>query len=206
MPLFPTPDRRRRRRRSVLRIASAAVISFSCGILVGGIQPADGIAIVAGLPRPAPLGTLSSPVLGRPIAVYEGVPTTKPTLITAASLDVPGAAHVPQTAQPGALGVAVIAAHRTTWPRPFYRLDKLAVGDHLTYTDAGGAATIFRVVETKVVLNDEAAFAEVMTNEVRYGSDSRLTLYACSRANGRPTSTRYRLVVFAVKVPAKLSA
>lgn len=181
-----------------VRFAAAAIVSFTSGFL--GVQPAEGIAVVAHMSRRPPIGTLSSPVLGKPIAVYEGAATTKPSLITTASLDVPGAVHIPQTAQPGTLGVAVIAAHRTTWPRPFYRLDRFAVGDRITYTGSDGTVTVYAVVETKVMRNDAAAFADVMNNEVRYGSDTRLTLYACSRANGRPTSTLYRLVVSAVKL------
>ena len=194
-----TSNKRRR-----LRVCIAAIISIATGLL--GIQPADGIVVVSHMARTPPIGTLSSPVLGKPIAVYEGVPTTKPTLITSASLDVPGAVHIPQTAQPGTLGVAVVAAHRTTWPRPFYRLDKFVVGDRITYTGSDGTITVYAVVDTKVMRNDAAAFADVMNNEVRFGSDTRLTLYACSRANGRPTSTLYRLVVSAVKIPTQVSS
>ena len=187
-----------------LRVALGAIISIVSGIV--GVQPAGGITVVSQMSRQPRIGTLTSTVLGKPIAVFEAVPTAKATLITSASLDVPGAVHIPQTARPGTLGVAVIAAHRTTWPRPFYRLDKFTGGDRITYTSADGTVTVYAVVETKVMRNDDAAFAEVMNNEVRFGSDTRLTLYACSRANGRPTSTVYRLVVSAVKVQTPVSS
>jgi LPXTG-site transpeptidase (sortase) family protein len=147
-----------------------------------------------------PLGTISSPALGQPIPVFEGVPADTAMLIKPSSLNVPGAVHLPQSVLPGGLGVAVVAAHRTTWPRPFYNLEKLAVGERLTYTAASGRQTTYQIVETAVLPNNAAAFSRVMNNEVRYGSDSRLTLYACSRANGRPTSGTYRLVVFAINV------
>jgi len=44
----------------------------------------------------------------------------------------------PGTARPGELGNAVVAGHRTTYDRPFYRLHELAPGDEVIFTTAAG--------------------------------------------------------------------
>lgn len=44
----------------------------------------------------------------------------------------------PGTARPGELGNAVVAGHRTTYGRPFHRLDELSTGDEVVFTTPSG--------------------------------------------------------------------
>jgi sortase A len=71
------------------------------------------------------LTRLEIPKLGVDVVVVEGV-----------SLEAlrAGAGHYPDTPLPGELGNVGIAGHRTTYGRPFNRLDELAPGDKIILT------------------------------------------------------------------------
>lgn len=66
------------------------------------------------------LTKLAIPTLGVETLVVEG---TTPSALRA------GAGHYAETPLPGQVGNVAIAGHRTTYGRPFNRLDELAVGD-----------------------------------------------------------------------------
>ena len=66
-----------------------------------------------------PVTRLTIPSLGVETVVVEG---TSPAALRA------GAGHYPNTPLPGERGNVAIAGHRTTYGRPFNRLDELAVG------------------------------------------------------------------------------
>lgn len=91
------------------------------------------------VPEPAPVnayartpeirhGTLEIPKIGVSQTLFEGV------TLTAINR---GPSHWPGTAMPGEVGNVVVAGHRTTYSRPFYRLNELAPGDELVFTIAG---------------------------------------------------------------------
>jgi LPXTG-site transpeptidase (sortase) family protein len=71
------------------------------------------------------LGHLSIPKLGVEADLQEGV------TLTAINR---GPGHWPGTAGPGDLGNMVVAGHRTTYSKPFNRLDELATGDRVIFT------------------------------------------------------------------------
>jgi sortase A len=73
-------------------------------------------------------------------------------------LDTLGVGHYVGTAMPGDLGNFSIAAHRTTYAKPFNRIEELTKGDALvirTATGEGGPGTdtwyVYRVTSTEIV-------------------------------------------------------
>ncbi|HEY7875287.1 MAG TPA: class E sortase [Actinomycetota bacterium] len=75
------------------------------------------------------LTRLQIPKLGVDVVVVEG---TTPAALHA------GAGHYPRTPLPGDEGNVGIAGHRTTYGRPFNRLDELAPGDRVVLTTPVG--------------------------------------------------------------------
>lgn len=71
------------------------------------------------------LTRLEIPSLGVDTIVVEG---TTPAALRA------GAGHYPKTALPGEIGNVAIAGHRTTYGRPFNRMDELKPGDKVILT------------------------------------------------------------------------
>jgi sortase A len=78
------------------------------------------------------LGHLSIPKLGIEADLQEGV------TLTAINR---GPGHWPGTPAPGGLGNMVVAGHRTTYSRPFARLDELVAGDRVIFTTDAGTST-----------------------------------------------------------------
>lgn len=75
------------------------------------------------------LTRLQIPKLDVDVVVVEG---TTPAALHA------GAGHYPRTPLPGERGNVAIAGHRTTYGRPFNRLDELAAGDRVVLTTPVG--------------------------------------------------------------------
>ena len=73
-------------------------------------------------------GLLEIPAIGLSQTLFEGV------TLTAINR---GPSHWPGTAMPGEFGNVVVAGHRTTYSRPFYRLNELDPGDELIFTVDG---------------------------------------------------------------------
>lgn len=71
------------------------------------------------------LTRLEIPRLGVDVVVVEG---TTPAALRA------GAGHYPKTPLPGEAGNVAIAGHRTTYGRPFSRMDELVPGDRVILT------------------------------------------------------------------------
>ncbi|GAA1955264.1 class E sortase [Microbacterium deminutum] len=64
------------------------------------------------------------------------------------TLDPIGVGHYPGTSMPGEVGNFAVAAHRTTWGKPFNRLADLHVGDAIVIETPGGWYTYrFRTLE-----------------------------------------------------------
>jgi sortase A len=95
-----------------------------------------------------------------------------------------GPGHMPWTPLPGQPGNAVISGHRTTYGRPFYRLDELVVGDRVEVETAIGLH-VYEVRQIEVVKP-----TDVWVTDPRPGA--WLTLTTC---NPR-FSARQRLVIF----------
>jgi LPXTG-site transpeptidase (sortase) family protein len=79
-----------------------------------------------------PLTRFEIPTLGVDTIVVQG---TSPSALKA------GAGHYPSTPLPGVSGNVAIAGHRTTYGRPFNRIDQLKVGDSIILTTPEGRYT-----------------------------------------------------------------
>ncbi|WP_298458898.1 class E sortase [uncultured Cellulomonas sp.] len=65
-------------------------------------------------------------------------------------LDPLGIGHYPGTAMPGAVGNFAVAAHRTTYGKPFHRIAELVVGDPVVVRTAD-AWYVYRVTDHEIV-------------------------------------------------------
>jgi sortase A len=120
------------------------------------------------------VGSIEIPKIGLSLPLFSGV--------NLATLD-EGPGHWPGTALPGQLGNAVVAAHRVSHGGPFRRIDKLAIGDHVTFRLPGGDVT-YEVTATDVVAPETIQIIEQT-------QDKTATLFACHP----PGSTQFRYVV-----------
>lgn len=104
------------------------------------------------------------------------------------------------------LGNPVLGAHRITGARPFHSLNLLTPGTVISASQNGMSCS-YKVVGSHVDFVGTAAAAnagaaDVLDQTPQFGSDHRLTLFACSLPNSLPTSTTYRLVVNLVQMRA----
>ena len=119
----------------------------------------------------------SAPSIGVEVVVVEG--TTQAALRA-------GAGHYPETALPCGSGNVAIAGHRTTFGKPFNRLDEVAPGDEITLETPLGTCT-YKVSEAAFVVTPDDV-------EVVAPTDTpRLTLTTCHPKG----SARERLVLHA---------
>lgn len=135
-----TPQRARRLRRAITALAVASAVAgtgllaypFATDLWAARLQS----GLVAGLANAEEyrkgkvksgeaLTRLEIPKLGVDVIVVEGT--------SLAALRA-GAGHYPKTALPGEPGNVAIAGHRTTYGRPFNRLDELQPGDRIVLT------------------------------------------------------------------------
>lgn len=98
------------------------------------------------LPQPADaerFGIMRIPRFGSDYAVEIAGGVSRPR-----TLDPIGIGHYPGTAMPGEVGNFALAAHRTTWGKPFNRIAELRVGDAIVVETADGWYTYrFRTLE-----------------------------------------------------------
>jgi LPXTG-site transpeptidase (sortase) family protein len=119
------------------------------------------------------IGTIELPRIGITADIQEGI------TLTAINR---GPGHWPNTAMPGALGNVVIAGHRTTYSKPFNRLNELQPGDRVTMTTADGRFDY--EVRGIVIVPGEAV--DIATQTYAHTA----TLFACHP----PGSARQRIV------------
>jgi LPXTG-site transpeptidase (sortase) family protein len=119
------------------------------------------------------IGTIELPRIGVTADIQEGI------TLTAINR---GPGHWPHTAMPGALGNVVIAGHRTTYSKPFNRLNELQPGDRVTMTTADGRFDY--EVRGIVIVPGEAV--DIATQSYAHTA----TLFACHP----PGSARQRIV------------
>ena len=108
-------------------------------------------------------GTLALPTIGVTQPLGEGVTLT--------AID-RGPSHWPGTAMPGEVGNVVVAGHRVTHTRPFYDLDRLAVGDPLVFTMSDGTTFTYVLTGTEIVGPDAMHIVD-------QSPDRTATLFAC---------------------------
>jgi sortase A len=109
-------------------------------------------------------------------------------------LDRLGIGHYPETALPGGWGNFAIAGHRTTFGKPFSRIEELEIGDRLIVRTEF-TWFVYRVTETKIVRPwYSAAIAPVPGDASLEANGRYITLTTCHP----PLSARYRYVVYGV--------
>lgn len=131
-----------------------------------------------------PLTRLQIPKLGVNTIVVEG------TSISALKA---GAGHYPQTPLPGAKGNVAIAGHRTTYGRPFNRVDELRTGDKIVLTTPVGIYT-YQLAKDPWVTNPED-FSVIADTP----GQASLTLTSCHPKG----SARQRIIVRASLVKSE---
>lgn len=135
----------------------------------------DTVAPLQRSPRPGALiGIVRIPALSLDAPLLQG---TGDSVLSVA------AGHLPDSALPGELGTAVVAAHNATW---FHHINELGKGDLIDLATAYGSFT-FRVTGTAIVAQDSAL------SEAPYPS---LVLETCYPLNALYL-TPYRYIVYA---------
>lgn len=94
-------------------------------------------------------------------------------------LDKLGIGHYPGTGMPGALGNFAISAHRTTYAKPFSRINELLVGDTLVI-QTKDAWYVYRVTSHEIVLPTQVeVIAPVPDHPGRTADNHYITLTSC---------------------------
>lgn len=119
------------------------------------------------------LGTIEIPKIDLTAELQQGV------TLTAINR---GPGWWPGTAMPGELGNAVVAGHRTTYSKPFGRLDELEAGDQVIFTTAAGRS----VYEVRGVIVVPGDWIDIAAQSEAHTA----TLFACHP----PGSARERIV------------
>ena len=183
VPAAPAAPRRARRHDRVLRVALVGLVAMAAVLATAARQDepppstaGNGLGGAVGT-LPAPPTTEAAPVLEAvdlpwpepiPLNAHEATPE-----IVLGTLEIPklevsqplqegmtltainrGPSHWPGTALPGQVGNAVIAGHRTTYAKPFNRLDELVPGDQVIFRLLDGVHT-YEVVEVTVIAPDD---------------------------------------------------
>jgi len=143
-------------------------------------------------PDPLPDNAFSNAIVGIGILTIESIDLRLPIAegVEYATLRIaPG--RVPQTAQVGNIGNAVIAGHRNyTFGSMFNRLGEIEVGDIVQYQARNGEMMEFEVFEIAVIEpHDQIAFIQPVNEAI-------ITLYTCT-----PTRVAsHRLIIRAQRV------
>lgn len=108
-----------------------------------------------------------------------------------AILDLLGVGHMVDTAMPGGWGNFAIAAHRTTFGKPFNQIAELREGDALIVGTAD-AWYVYRVTSMSIVTPDETDVVAAVPGDVEAAPDDRyITLISCHPKD----SARQRYIV-----------
>lgn len=102
-----------------------------------------------------------------------------------------GVGHYPRTALPGQEGNVVLLGHRTTWRRPFNRLDMVKRGDGIILR-VGRTTYVYTARSKHVIRPTDRSALEPVPFKRRSAPDGKyITLITCTPKG----SDRYRLVV-----------
>jgi sortase A len=130
------------------------------------------------LPEPADaeiFGTLLIPRFGEDYSVPVAGGVSR-----ARTLDPIGIGHYPGTVMPGQVGNFAVAAHRTTWGKPFNRIADLRVGDAVVVeTPAGWYTYRFRTLEY-VTPSEVDVLAPVPQSAAAPTGTAYMTMTSCS--------------------------
>lgn len=168
---------------------AAAALAVCCGLPVTGVPQAraEPVAASAAVARPkkgAVIAQIRIKRMGLKADVREGVGERVLRR---------GVAHYPGTALPGHEGNTVLLGHRTTWLRPFNKLDRMRRGDRVVLR-AGGKSYVYRVRSKHVIKPRDRRALEPVPFKRRSAPDGQyVTLITCTPKG----SDRRRLVVVA---------
>lgn len=123
------------------------------------------------------LGSVSIPKLKLVRPVYSGT--------SQKVLNKGGFGHWVGSAKPGATGHCILFAHRTSAGGPLRRANALKPGDVVL---ANG--TKYTVKRLEIIGNRQVSRALSFS-----GGAKRISLITCTKPNGTPTSTKWRLIV-----------
>jgi LPXTG-site transpeptidase (sortase) family protein len=155
-------------------ISRRTAIKSVVGAAVAGVAATQ---VAVGGADAATLGTISIPRIGVRKSIYSGTTNTV--------LNRGGFGHWVGSAKPGKVGHSILFAHRTSAGGPLRKAHLLKVGDKFT---AGGV--VYTVRAKQIVGSKEKKKA------LNYGSaGKRMSLITCTKPNGQPTSTKYRLII-----------
>jgi LPXTG-site transpeptidase (sortase) family protein len=158
-------------------------LKYGLGVVVGAaaLTAFGESASAAKARRPAPISSIQIPRLRLSKPVYEGTATPV--------LNLGGGAHWTGTVMPGTAGNSVIFGHRTSAGGPFRKINVLHNGDIIV---VGGIA--YTIVQSVIVGANQAGTVVGWDT----GGSAGITLVACTKLNGLPTSTAYRYLVRAL--------
>jgi len=163
------------------------------GYLTGPTTVLSGTPVRPSAPTPIFPLTMSVPRIAQTFNVFGDT--------TDAVIDSGNIGWFPTTAFPGRGGTMVVFGHRTAHGGPFRHLDSMQPGDLITIQGDHRVAT-YQVYDP--VQGDGFAGFNVIGASAVGGLLSnatqmpdQLVLVACSLPNGTPTSTSYRIVVYA---------
>lgn len=111
---------------------------------------------------PTPTGRIEIPRIGLNHLTYEGIELS--------TID-HGPSHWPGTALPGQVGNTVFPGHRVTHSRPFFNIDLIQIGDHVTFVNSSGRYT-YEVTQTFIVDDSEMWIADPTDTPT-------MTIFAC---------------------------
>ena len=104
--------------------------------------------------------------------------------------------HWSGTGTPDIYSHIVTFAHRTSKGGVYRNIDQLAIGDLITVTGPTGQRWEYKVAGSEVV---DPSASSIYAAARAHGGPS-ISLVACSKADGSPTSLAYRIVVTAVAI------
>jgi hypothetical protein len=167
---------------SMFSAAGGALIADFAGHFVGAPAAATTGPLVNVSPVAYPPYTLEVPALGLSMPVTTG---------GSSIVDYGYGWIMPGSTNVGENGYVVVFAHRTDAGGPFRYIHYLGAGDEMYLVDGTGKRWLYRVTNENIT---GSASTSIM-NAVGYATPPALSLVACSRADGTPTSLSYRLVV-----------
>lgn len=173
---------------------AAAALTVCCGLPVAGVpqaraEPVSASAAAARPKKGAVIAQIRIKRMGLKADVREGVGERVLRR---------GVGHYPGTALPGHEGNTVLLGHRTTWLRPFNKLDRMRRGDRVVLR-AGRKSYVYRVRSKHVIKPRDRRALEPVPFKRRSAPDGQyVTLITCTPKG----SDRRRLVVVAKRVRA----
>ena len=133
----------------------------------------------------------TAPAYGSPVAIIE-IPKIGLTQVVvegaSSSYTQTGPAHVQGTVLPGQAGESVIIGRRTTFGAPFYKINKLRVGDEIKLTTLEGPS-VYKVIEPKSVATD-ANVLKLHTSNPPVLATSTITVVAQLQAQPYPLTPK----------------